>query len=333
MPLSLPQDSGSQTVTSSLHANSTGGEGSPATFVVPPSEGGFHHIRQAGQVVRSGRHIARRSDGAWLLPARQIAKSRLAQQRCKREDASNPHIQQHATDAVREKQNTVHLSEPSEWTTRWSAKQKIDQPQQLSLLQEPWAWSFTSDIDCQTFPGLCRLKDGLFLSSPCVANDEGFLDSNKVTHVVAIETVVVIENSSRLPPFSDVTHEPLNRAECDGHRRKLDLNWPLTEEARDPLLLEKRLKDLVRIIAFIDEASEEGGSCLLYSSDGLHSAAAAASAYFLVKFRWSLAFCIEFLSTRRVRLQLRPELIALLQSAEKQRLVLQSLARSAPSHL
>ncbi|KAL8275143.1 hypothetical protein Esti_000893 [Eimeria stiedai] len=176
------------------------------------------------------------------------------------------------------------------------------------------------------FPLLFRLKDGLFISTPCVADDDGFLDSNQVSHIVAIQ------DASCHPTTGEIEYQPSSEVDPDGHLRKLNLHWLPTEETRDPLLLKRRLNDLAHIIRFIDEAGSHGGSCLLHSVNGLESAAAAASAYLIVKFRWSSALCLEFLSTRRLRLQLRPESIALLQSAEQQRLFLQTLARSELNH-
>lgn len=45
----------------------------------------------------------------------------------------------------------------------------------------------------------------------------------------------------------------------------------------------EKLKDLAAAVAFIDDAVEQGGSCLLHSSEDLTLAAVPAIVYFVVK--------------------------------------------------
>lgn len=50
---------------------------------------------------------------------------------------------------------------------------------------------------------------------------------------------------------------------------------------------EHNLQHLAQVLAFIDEAIDQGGSCLLQSSSDLSPAAEIATAYFVVKYEES----------------------------------------------
>ncbi|XP_026191649.1 uncharacterized protein LOC113146959 [Cyclospora cayetanensis] len=151
--------------------------------------------------------------------------------------------------------------------------------------------------------GPIRLKDGLFFGPPSVSVDYGFLEANKVSHIVAID-----EGS---PRRIEQTRSCANSGKTNSMpSRSLTLYWNIKEKSQDPNIIEQRLVDMAAAVAFIEEANELGGSCLLHSSNCLATAATAAAAYFVVK----------------PPLQLRADAMALLESAQKQRLLLQSLA-------
>ncbi|CDJ29131.1 uncharacterized protein EMH_0025240 [Eimeria mitis] len=159
--------------------------------------------------------------------------------------------------------------------------------------------------DDEPFYGPFRLKDGLFFSLCSVVVDKEFLKANKVSHIIAIDE----DPQQRFEESqASLTSEEQSQMAIP---RSLTLHWHRREEPDDPVILKEKMNDLARVVAFIDEAVEQGGSCLLHSSNDLTTAAAAATVYFVVK---------------RPPFHLRPVALALLKSADLQRFVLQSLA-------
>ncbi|CDJ55928.1 hypothetical protein, conserved [Eimeria maxima] len=125
--------------------------------------------------------------------------------------------------------------------------------------------------------GPLRLKDGLFCSLRSIAVGKEFLKTHKISHIVAIDdgpqqpyndlqgVVETDESTPTVPP------------------RRLKFQWEQKGRSIDPASVKQKLKDLATAVAFIDEAIEQGGSCLLHSSKELGTAAAAATVYFVVK--------------------------------------------------
>ena len=73
---------------------------------------------------------------------------------------------------------------------------------------------------------------------------------------------------------------------------------------------------------FVDEALDNGESCLIHSIKGQSRASVALSAYFMQKFKWSLYKTLEFLNSRRPDLEIRASFVSQLADFE-QKLVAQ----------
>jgi hypothetical protein len=77
------------------------------------------------------------------------------------------------------------------------------------------------------------------------------------------------------------------------------------------------------ILNFIDEALENGESCLVHSIRGQSRASVALSVYFMQKYRWSLYKTLEFLNSRRPDLEIRAAFVSQLADFE-QKLITQN---------
>ncbi|CDI86713.1 hypothetical protein, conserved [Eimeria praecox] len=127
--------------------------------------------------------------------------------------------------------------------------------------------------------GPFRLKDGLFFSLRSVSVNKTFLKTNKISHIVAID------DSPQQPfeePQANLPSEE-SKSKLIVPYRSLRLHWQGKERPGDPAVVKQKLKDLATAVAFIDEALEQGGSCLLHSSNDVTTAAAAATAYLVIK--------------------------------------------------
>lgn len=71
------------------------------------------------------------------------------------------------------------------------------------------------------------------------------------------------------------------------------------------------------ILNFIDEALENGESCLVHSIRGQSRASVALSAYFMQKYKWSLYKTLEFLNSRRPDLEIRAAFVSQLADFEQ----------------
>lgn len=77
------------------------------------------------------------------------------------------------------------------------------------------------------------------------------------------------------------------------------------------------------ILNFIEEALENGESCLVHSIRGQSRASVALSVYFMQKYRWSLYKTLEFLNSRRPDLEIRAAFVSQLADFE-QKLIAQN---------
>lgn len=107
-------------------------------------------------------------------------------------------------------------------------RKNLSRSQQFDLEKSSLTWDHAPTAEMSE---LFRLKDGLFLSSPCVAEYKGFLNANKVSHVVAIE-----EGSWHRIKQEYEGHLS-SQPSLDTSSRNLTLYWHATEEARDPVWL------------------------------------------------------------------------------------------------
>ena len=164
--------------------------------------------------------------------------------------------------------------------------------------------------------GPLRLKDGLFCSLRSIAVGKEFLKTHKISHIVAIDdgpqqpyndlqgVVETDESTPTVPPrrlkfqweqkgrsidpvrilYLSVCWLSLN---CAVSLATIVRLWPFNIFKSFVFVpqasVKQKLKDLAPAVAFIDEAIEQGGSCLLHSSKELGTAAAAATVYFVVK--------------------------------------------------
>jgi protein-tyrosine phosphatase len=68
-------------------------------------------------------------------------------------------------------------------------------------------------------------------------------------------------------------------------------------------------KTTSRIFEFIESAARKGESILVHSVRGQSRAASALACYFMIKYRWSLIKTLEFLDSRRPKLEIKASFI------------------------
>ena len=146
------------------------------------------------------------------------------------------------------------------------------------------------------FIGAIKIRDGLFIGDQLAAQDYEFVITNKVTHII---------NTSGL--------QIRNYWESIGVKY-LTFDW-VDQDCQ--IILDSNNNNANKIYHFIEEAYEQGESCLVHSLRGQSRASTVLAAYFMKKFKWSLYKTIEFLNNRRPDLEIRASFIGQLSYYEK----------------
>lgn len=153
----------------------------------------------------------------------------------------------------------------------------------------------TQDI-YNEFIGAIKIRDGLFIGDQLAAQDYEFVVTNKVTHII---------NTSGL--------QIRNYWESIGVKY-LTFDW-VDQDCQ--IILDSNNTNANKIFHFIEEAYEQGESCLVHSVRGQSRASTVLAAYFMKKYKWSLYKTIEFLNNRRPDLEIRASFIRQLSYYEK----------------
>jgi protein-tyrosine phosphatase len=146
------------------------------------------------------------------------------------------------------------------------------------------------------FIGAIKIRDGLFIGDQLAAQDYEFVVTNKVTHII---------NTSGL--------QIRNYWESIGVQY-LTFDW-VDQDCQ--VILDSNNNNADRIYNFIEEAYEQGESCLVHSVRGQSRASTVLAAFFMKKYKWSLYKTIEFLNNRRPDLEIRASFIRQLSYYEK----------------
>lgn len=146
------------------------------------------------------------------------------------------------------------------------------------------------------FIGAIKIRDGLFIGDQLAAQDYEFVVTNKVTHII---------NTSGL--------QIRNYWESIGVKY-LTFDW-VDQDCQ--VILDSNNTNANKIFNFIEEAYDQGESCLVHSVRGQSRASTVLAAYFMKKYKWSLYKTIEFLNNRRPDLEIRASFIRQLSYYEK----------------
>ena len=119
-----------------------------------------------------------------------------------------------------------------------------------------------------------RIMDGLFVGNSIAAQDDEFLFSNKVSHVV---------NCAGLEAANIF---------ADHGVEYLTFPW---RDVPTTVLLDTRDRNITRVANFIDQAFEKGECVLVQSLYGNSRSCVLIAAYFIYKFSWSLESTLAFM--------------------------------------
>eukprot|EP00928_Gymnodinium_smaydae_P035758 TRINITY_DN25108_c0_g1_i3.p1 TRINITY_DN25108_c0_g1~~TRINITY_DN25108_c0_g1_i3.p1 ORF type:complete len:636 (+),score=85.63 TRINITY_DN25108_c0_g1_i3:104-2011(+) len=150
--------------------------------------------------------------------------------------------------------------------------------------------------------GAVKVKDGLFVGDELAAQDLEFVVANKVTRV--------INCCGRQVPHH---WEPIGVVYLTYH-------WA---DADNQIILDQRDVVANEIFRFIEEGLEGAESVLIHSVRGQSRSCCVLSAYMMKKYNWGLRKTMEFLSSRRPDLNLKPAFLQQLSGYER-RLMAQS---------
>jgi hypothetical protein len=146
------------------------------------------------------------------------------------------------------------------------------------------------------FIGAIKIRDGLFIGDQLAAQDYEFVITNKVTHIINCAGLHI-----------------RNYWESIGVKY-LTFEW-VDQDCQ--VILDSNNNNANKIYNFIEEAYEQGESCLVHSVRGQSRASTVLAAYFMKKYKWSLYKTIEFLNNRRPDLEIRASFIRQLSYYEK----------------
>ena len=119
-----------------------------------------------------------------------------------------------------------------------------------------------------------RIMDGLFVGNSIAAQDDEFLFSNKVSHVV---------NCAGLEAANIY---------ADHGIEYLTFPW---RDVPTTVLLDSRDRNITRVANFIDQAFEKGECVLVQSFHGNSRSCVLIAAYFIFKYSWSLESTLAFM--------------------------------------
>ncbi|KAL9643384.1 hypothetical protein ABK040_010002 [Willaertia magna] len=119
-----------------------------------------------------------------------------------------------------------------------------------------------------------RIMDGLFVGNAIAAQDDEFLFSNKVTHVVNCAGLEVAN------VFAEHGIEYLT------------FPW---RDVPTTVLLDNKERNISRIVKFLDQAFDKGECALIHSYHGNSRSCAIIAAYFVYKFQWTFESTMSFL--------------------------------------
>ncbi|CEL99781.1 unnamed protein product [Vitrella brassicaformis CCMP3155] len=147
----------------------------------------------------------------------------------------------------------------------------------------------------QDILGAVNVKDGLFVGDQLSAHDIEFLLNHKVSHVV-----------------NCAGREVPNSYESIGIQY-LTYFWPDHDKQ---LILDNRDQVANDVAAFIQESVDEGESVLIHSFRGQSRSCCIIAAYLMKRYQWSLQKTIEYLTSRRGDIRIKPGFIQQLKDYE-----------------
>ena len=156
--------------------------------------------------------------------------------------------------------------------------------------------------------GPVKIKDGLFIGDEVAAQDLEFLIANKVTHIVNC--------SARQVP---------NHWESMGVHYK---GYPWSD-SDSQVILDVRDTVISEVFTFIEECVDKGESVLMHSYRGQSRCVTLLAAYLIKRYRWSLGKTMEFVTSRRADIMIKPVFYRQLQGYEKRLITFLSNAEAA----
>jgi len=143
--------------------------------------------------------------------------------------------------------------------------------------------------------GAIKVRDGLFIGDEYAAQDLEFVVANKVTRI--------INCAARQVP----NHwEPIGV-------NYLSFYWGDNDSQ---VLFDSKEETFSQIYQFIQEAEELGESVLVHSVKGQGRCICVVAAFFMKKYSWALFKSLEFLSSRRPDMDIRPSFVHQLANLE-----------------
>jgi protein-tyrosine phosphatase len=143
-----------------------------------------------------------------------------------------------------------------------------------------------------------RVMDGLFVGNAIAAQDDEFLFSNKVTHIVncaGLEAANIFEENGieyLTFPFRDV---------------------PTT------VILDNQDRHIAKVTQFIDKTFEKGECVLVHSLHGISRSCTIIGAYLIYKYGWSLEHSLAFLNVAHGEMQIQVYFIRQLKALAKRK--------------
>jgi len=133
-------------------------------------------------------------------------------------------------------------------------------------------------------PGV-RVKDGLFIGNEAASQDEEAITDNKVTRIVNCCGKQV--------------------SNVFGHLgvKYLTYNWI---DGPTQVILDPSDKVITAVYNFVEEALEQGDGVLIHSFFGNSRSICLVSAYLMKRYRWSMKKALEFLKSRQLEIEMKP---------------------------
>ncbi|EAS00644.2 dual specificity phosphatase domain protein (macronuclear) [Tetrahymena thermophila SB210] len=147
----------------------------------------------------------------------------------------------------------------------------------------------------EEFIGAIKIKDGLFIGDQQAVKDLEFILTNKVTHIINAAGKQIDNMLENLGV------------------QYLTFYW---QESDKQILFDKNIETVNQIVDFIEEANQNGESCLVHSVRGQSRACCILTAYFMRKYQWTLLKTLDYLNSRRPDLEIRATFFEQLKNLE-----------------
>ena len=136
----------------------------------------------------------------------------------------------------------------------------------------------------ESFGGI-KIKDGLFWGDHTAAEDEEFLEINKITYLINCNSKDSTQKAQKIPkPFEK------------------DLKWPKNDSSRISSIFPKILPEIEKLLSLTEKKHE---SLLIFCNSGENRSFSIIVCFLMKRYNWSLYKAIQFIDNKKPKIEIK----------------------------